>query len=59
LKLIFDILAYLQGIQDVGVLFPQYFQFWHFLVKPFLSVNGGLWGLPQRACSEKSKLNMI
>jgi len=25
----------------------------------YQSFNGGLWSLPQRACTEKSKLNMI
>jgi len=32
LKLIFDVLAYLKGIQDVlyASLFPQYFQFGYF-----------------------------
>jgi len=41
------VLAYLKGIQDVVSLFPQYFQFWYFSVKPVLSVShAGLGGPP-------------
>jgi len=55
------VLAYLKGIQDVSALFPQYLQFWHFSVKPLLSISNTLEarGVNQKACTEKSKLNMI
>jgi len=50
------VLAYLKGIQDVGV------SILIFLGQTFLvchSYNGGIWSPPQRACTGKSKLNMI
>jgi len=57
------VLAYLKGIQDVGV---KLLVFEVVLIFIFLSqtvvcqsYNGGLWSPPQRACTEKSKLNMI
>jgi len=62
LKLIFDILADLQGIQDVGVFVSTVFSILIFLGQTVLvcqSFNGGIWGPPQKACTEKSKLNMI
>jgi len=40
------VLAYLKGIQDVGVFVSAIF-------------DEGLWSPPQRAWTEKSKLNMI
>jgi len=51
------VLAYLKGIQDVGI----FFQFWHFSVNPFLSISHTLEakGVHQGACTEKSKLNTI
>jgi len=55
LKLIFDVLAYLKGIQDVGVFVSTVVSILIF----FTQNNGGLWGPPQRACTEKSKFNMI
>jgi len=51
------VLAYLKGIQDVCVFVSSVFSILIFLVKE--SYNGGLWSPPQRACTEKSKLNMI
>jgi len=56
------VLAYLEGTQDVGVFVSTVFSILMFLGQTFLvcqSYNGGLWGPPQRACSEKSKLNTI
>jgi len=56
------VLAYLMGIQDVGVFVSTVFSILIFLgqtILVFQSYNGGLWGPPQRACTEKSKLNMI
>jgi len=55
-------LAYLKGIQDVGVFVSTAFSILTFLGQTFLvsqSYNAGLWSPPQRACTEKSKLNMI
>jgi len=57
-----DILADLQGIQDVGVFVSTVFSILIFLGQTVLvcqSFNGGIWGPPQKACTEKSKLNMI
>jgi len=57
-----DVLAYLKGIQDVGVFVSIVFSILIFLGQTVLvcqSYNGGIWGSPQRACTEKSKLNMI
>jgi len=50
------VLAYLKGIQDVGVFVSTVF-----LVKPLLSISHTLEakGVHQKACTEKSKLNMI
>jgi len=56
------VLAYLKGIQDVGVFVFTVFSILIFLgqtVRVYQSYNGGLWSPPQRACTEKSKLNMI
>jgi len=62
LKLCFDVLAYLKGIQDVGVFVSTVLSISTFFGQTVLvcqSYNGGLGGLHQRACTEKSKLNMI
>jgi len=56
------VLAYLKGIQDAGVFVSAVFSILIFLdqtIRVYQSYNGGLWGPPQRACTEKSKLNMI
>jgi len=55
------VLAYLKGIQDVGVFVSAEVPMLIFLGQTVLvcqSCNGGLWSPPQRACTEKSKLNM-
>jgi len=57
-----NVLSYLKGIQDVGVFVSAVVSILIFLGQTILvcqSYNGGLWGPPQRACTEKSKLNMI
>jgi len=57
-----NVLAYLKGIQDVGVFVSTVFLILIFFGRTFVvcqSYNGGLGGPPQRACTEKSKLNMI
>jgi len=49
-------------IQDVGVFVSTVFSILIFLGQTVFvcqSYNGGEWGPPQRACTEKSKLNMI
>jgi len=48
------VISYLKGIQDVGVFVSAVLIFLGQTV-----LNGGLWSPPQRACTEKSKLNMI
>jgi len=56
------VLAYLKGNQDVGVFVSAVVSILIFLDQTVLvcqSYNGGIWGPPQRACTEKSKLNMI
>jgi len=56
------VLAYIKGIQDVGVFVSTVFLIFIFLGQTVLvcqSSNAGIWGPPQRACTEKSKLNMI
>jgi len=56
------VLSYLKGIQDVGFFVFAVFSILMFLgqtVLVYQSYNGGLWSPPQRACTEKSKLNMI
>jgi len=56
------VLAYLKDIQDVGVFASTVVSILIFFVQTVVvcqSYNGGLWGPPQRACTEKSKLNMI
>jgi len=56
------VLAYLKGIQDVGVFVSTVVSVLVFLgqtVCVHQSYNGGLWSAPQRSCKEKSKLNMI
>jgi len=57
------VLAYLKGIQDVvGVFVSAVVSILIFLgqtVLVYQSYNEGLWSPPQRACKEKSKLNMI
>jgi len=56
------VLAYLKGIQDEGVFVSAVFSILIFfgqtgvVCQPY---NGGLWSPPQRACTEKSRLNMI
>jgi len=59
LKLSFDMfyVAYLKGIQDVGVFVSTVFSILTIVVCQ--SYNAGLGGSPQRACTEKSKLNLI
>jgi len=57
-----DVLSYLKSIQDVGVFVSIVFSILIFLGQTVLvcqSYNGSLWSPPQRACREKSKLNMI
>jgi len=57
-----DVLTNLDGIQGVGVFVSTVFSILIFLGQSVLvceSYNGGLWSPPQRACTEKSKLNMI
>jgi len=56
------VLTCLKGIQDVGVFVFTVFSILIFLGQTIVdcrSYNGGLWSPPQRACTEKSKLNMI
>jgi len=56
------VLVYLEGIQDVDVFVSAVVSILTFLgqtVLVYRSYNGGLWSPPQRACTEKSKLNMI
>jgi len=56
------VLACLKCIQDVGVFVSTVFSILICLGQTVLvcqSYNGGLWGPPQRVCTEKSKLNMI
>jgi len=56
------VLAYLKAIQDEGVFVSAVVSILIFLGQTVLvsqSYNGGLWSPPQRACTEKSKLNMI
>jgi len=56
------VLACLRCIQDVGVFVCAVFLISKFLGQTVLvcqSYNGGLWGPPQRTCTEKSKLNLI
>jgi len=60
--IVWYVLAYLKGIQDVGVLIYTVGSILIFLGQTVLvrqSYNGGLWSPPQRSCTEKSKLNMI
>jgi len=56
------VLAYLKGIQYLGVFVSAVVSILIFLGQIVLvcqSYNAGLWSPPQRACTEKSKLNMI
>jgi len=54
------VLAYLKGIQDVRVFVSTVVSILIFLGQTVLVChNAGLWSPPQRACTEKSKLNMI
>jgi len=56
------VLAYLKGIQDVGVFVSAVVSILVFLGQTVFvcqSYNEGQWSPPQRACTEKSKLNMI
>jgi len=56
------VLAYLKGIQDVDVFVSTVFSILIFLGLTVLvcqSYNAGVWGPPQKACTEKSILNMI
>jgi len=56
------VLAYLKGIQDVGVFDSTVFSILIFLGQTVLvcqSYNAGLGGPPEKACTKKSKLNMI
>jgi len=55
-------LAYLKGIQDVGVFVSTVVSILTFFGQTGVvcqSYNAGLGGPPQRACTEKSKLNLI
>jgi len=57
-----NVLAYLKGIQNVGVFVSTVFSILTFFAQTVVvcqSYNAGLWSPPQRACTEKSKLNMI
>jgi len=56
------VLTYLKGIQYVGVFVSAVVFNFDILGQTVLvcqSYNAGLWSPPQRACTEKSKLNMI
>jgi len=67
------VLAYLKGIQDVGVFVSTVVSIFSIFrsnrqfdlsncqsnCQVCQSYNAGLWSPPQRACTEKSKLNMI
>jgi len=56
------VLANLKGNQDVGVFLSIVVSILIFLGQTVVvcqSYNTGLWSPPQRACTEKSKLNMI
>jgi len=56
------VLAYLKGVQDVGLFVSAVVSILIFLGQTVLvcqSYNAGLWSPPERACTEKSKLNMI
>jgi len=55
------VLAYLKGIQDVGVFVSIVVSILTFFGQTVVcqSYNAGLWSPPQRASTEKSKLNMI
>jgi len=53
------VLAYLKGIQDVGFLFSTVFSILIFLGQTILVCQVEVYGPPQRACTEKFKLNMI
>jgi len=56
------VLAYLKGIQDVGVFVSTAFSILILFGQTVVvcqSYNAGLWSPPQKACTEKSKLNMI
>jgi len=53
------VLAYLKGIQDVGVTVFSILINLGQTVRVYHSYHGGLWSPPKRACTEKSKLNMI
>jgi len=59
-EIIFDVLVYLKGIQDVGV-FVSTFSILIFLGQTVLVCQsyGSPWASPKRACTEKSRLNMI
>jgi len=50
--------AYLKGIQDVGVFISTVLSILIFLGQTVFFYNAGLWSPPQRACAEKSKLNV-
>jgi len=56
------VLAYLKRIQDVGVYVSTEFSILIFLGQTVVvcqSYNESQWGFSKRACTEKSKLNMI
>jgi len=56
------VLAHPKDIQDVGVFVSTVVSILIFLGQTILvchSYNGGLWSPPHRACTEKSKINMI
>jgi len=54
------VLAYLKGIQDVGVFVSTGVSILIFLGQFLVCQSyGGLWSPPQRACTEKSKLIII
>jgi len=54
------VLAYLRGIRDVGVFVSTGFSVLIFLGQTVVVCqSAGLWSPPQRAWTEKSKLNMI
>jgi len=62
LNLIWYVFAYPKDIQDEGVFVSAVVSILKCLGQTILvcqSYNAGLWSPPQRACTEKSKLNLM
>jgi len=59
LKLFLYDLAYLKGIQDVGIFASIVFSILIFFGQTVVVCQSYNGGPPQRACTKKSKLNMI